>query len=141
MNYALISPPRQLANCQAPPQDAEVCTVDEVDCRQPYMDFIQNGKLPSDRQTTLKIRKKAASFFIHDGILYRRSYSNAVLKCLSDEEAAEVMTRSQNTEHQGMRKLFLQLYEGMFYWPTIESDTAEHVRKCQPNQNTLHLAA
>ncbi|XP_026396321.1 protein NYNRIN-like [Papaver somniferum] len=28
-----------------------------------------------------------------------------------------------------MRKLFLQLYEGGFYWPTMESDTAEHVRR------------
>ncbi|XP_026416768.1 uncharacterized protein LOC113312228 [Papaver somniferum] len=115
------------AYCQAPPQPAEVCTVDRIDWRQPYMDFIQNGKLSSDRQAALKIQKKTARFFMHEGILYRRSYSNAMLRCLSDEEAAEVMTRSHNTEHQGMRKLFLQLYEGGFYWPTMESDTTEHL--------------
>ncbi|XP_026410482.1 uncharacterized protein LOC113305681 [Papaver somniferum] len=114
------------ADCQAPPQLSEVCTADGVDWRQPYVDFIQNGKLPSDRQASLKIQNKAARFFMHEGILYRRSYSNAMLRCLSDEEAAEVMTRSHNAEHQGMRKLFLQLYEGGFYWTTMESDTAEH---------------
>ncbi|XP_026410404.1 protein NYNRIN-like [Papaver somniferum] len=100
------------ADCQAPLLDAEVCTVDGVGWRQPYIDFIQNGKLPSDRQTSLKIQKKATRFFMHEGILYRRSYNNAVLRRLSDEEVAEVITRSHNTEHQGMRNLFLQLYEG-----------------------------
>ncbi|XP_026443575.1 uncharacterized protein LOC113343657 [Papaver somniferum] len=118
------------ADCQAPPQPAEVCTVEEVDWRQPYIDFIQHGKLPSDRQATLRIQKKGTCFFMHEGVLYRRSYSNAMLRCMSDQEAMEVMTRPHEAEHQGMWKLFLQLYKGGFYWPTVESDTAEHVRKC-----------
>ncbi|XP_026428827.1 protein NYNRIN-like [Papaver somniferum] len=40
------------------------------------------------------------------------------------------MTRSHNAEHQSMQKLYLHLYEGGFYLPTMESDTAEHVRRC-----------
>ncbi|XP_026378438.1 uncharacterized protein LOC113272859 [Papaver somniferum] len=120
------------ADFQAPPQPAEFCTVDRVDWRQPYMDFIQNGKLPSDRKTALRIQKKAARFFMHERIMYRRSYSNAVLRCLSAKKAAEVMNRSHNTEHQAMRKLFLQLYDGGFYWPTMESDI-----NCQTHGNII----
>ncbi|XP_026443639.1 protein NYNRIN-like [Papaver somniferum] len=128
------------ADCQAPPQPAEVCTVEEIDWRRPYIDFIQHKRLPSDRQAALKIQKKAARFFIYEGVLYRRSYSNAALRCLSEHEAVEVMTRSHDAEHQGRRKLFLQLYEGGFYWKTIENDTAEHVRKllhCQTHGNLI----
>ncbi|XP_026451649.1 uncharacterized protein LOC113351972 [Papaver somniferum] len=118
------------ADCQAPPQPAEFCAIEEEDWRKPYIDFIQHRRLPSDRQATLKIQNKATRFFIHEGVLYRRSYGNVVLQYMSDREALEVMTRSHDAEHQGMRKLFLQLYEGGFYWPTMKSDTAEHVRKC-----------
>ncbi|XP_026436665.1 uncharacterized protein LOC113334683 [Papaver somniferum] len=81
------------ANCQAPPQPATVCTIEEADWRQPYFDFIQHRKLPSERQAALKIQRKATRFFIHDGVLYRRSYGNVGLRCLSSQEAVEVMTR------------------------------------------------
>ncbi|XP_026458675.1 uncharacterized protein LOC113359219 [Papaver somniferum] len=77
------------ADCQTPPQPAEVCTAEEVYSRQPYIDFIQHGKLPSDRQESLKIQKKATRFFMHEGVLHHISYSNAVLRCLSDQEAVE----------------------------------------------------
>ncbi|XP_026417032.1 uncharacterized protein LOC113312496 [Papaver somniferum] len=116
-------------DCQASPQPAEVCAIEKADWKQPYVDFIQHRRLPRDRQAALKIQKKATRFFIHEGVLYRRSYGNAALRCLADREAVEVMTRSHDAEHQGMQKLFLQLYEGGFYWPTMESDTAKHVRK------------
>lgn len=46
------------ADFQAPPQPAEVFTIEEIDWRQPYIDFIQHRKLPSDRQTTLKIQRR-----------------------------------------------------------------------------------
>ncbi|XP_026410675.1 uncharacterized protein LOC113305901 [Papaver somniferum] len=78
---------------QAPPQPAEVCTIKEVDWRQPYFDSIQHGKLPSERQETLKIQRKATRFFIHEGVLYRRSYGNAALRCLLNQEAAEATNK------------------------------------------------
>ncbi|XP_026450782.1 uncharacterized protein LOC113350893 [Papaver somniferum] len=67
-------------DCQAPPQPAKVCTVEKTDWRQPYVDFIQHRRLPSDKQAALKIQKKAARFFIHEGVLYRISYGNAALR-------------------------------------------------------------
>ncbi|XP_026459795.1 uncharacterized protein LOC113360504 [Papaver somniferum] len=82
------------ADCQAPPQPAEVCTIEEIYWRQPYFDFSQHGRLPSDRQAALKVQRKAAHFFIHEGVLYRRSYGNAALRCLSNKEAAEATNKT-----------------------------------------------
>ncbi|XP_026435146.1 uncharacterized protein LOC113332861 [Papaver somniferum] len=122
-------------DCQAPPQQTEICSVEIVDWRQPYIDFIQHERLPSNRQEALKIQRKSGQFFISEGVLYRKSFRGKVLRCLSQEEAEIVMATTHDGEHQGMRKLFIQLHEAGYYWPTMEFDTAEHVKRCQQCQS------
>ncbi|XP_026449917.1 protein NYNRIN-like [Papaver somniferum] len=66
---------------------------------------------------------------------WRKIFGDKIFRCLSQEEAEIVMATTHNAEHQGMRKLFLQLYEEGFYWPTMEFDTAEHVKNFQQCQS------
>lgn len=69
-------------DCQAPPQQAEICIAEVEDWRKPYIEYIQHERLPSNRQDALKIQRKDTRFFINEGIQYRRSYGNMVLRVL-----------------------------------------------------------
>ncbi|XP_026400369.1 uncharacterized protein LOC113296272 [Papaver somniferum] len=114
------------ADCQAPPQQTEICSAEIVDWRHPYVDFLCHERLPSNRQEALKIQRKSGRFFMSEGVLYRKVFGEKVLRCLSQQEADVVMTTTHDNEHQGMRKLFLQLHEAGYYWTTMDLDTAEH---------------
>ncbi|XP_026410327.1 uncharacterized protein LOC113305520 [Papaver somniferum] len=61
-------------DCQAPPQQTEICSAEIEYWRQPYIDFIRYERLPPNRQEALKVQRKSGRFFMSEGILYRKSF-------------------------------------------------------------------
>lgn len=56
-----------------------------------------------------------------------------MLKCLSGEEAKYVMQELHHDicgAHSGKRMLRTKILRAGYYWPTIETDCADYVRKC-----------
>ena len=62
------------------------------------IDFLQESILPKDKIKARKIRLKAARYAIIGNVLYRKSFSGPLLRCLTRDEAAEVL----NTIHSGV---------------------------------------
>ncbi|GKV46475.1 hypothetical protein SLEP1_g53456 [Rubroshorea leprosula] len=49
--------------------------------------FLRDGIVPEERQEAMKLRKKASRYTLVDGILYKRSFSLPLLRCLNPYEA------------------------------------------------------
>ncbi|GKV52226.1 hypothetical protein SLEP1_g58817 [Rubroshorea leprosula] len=53
----------------------------------PIREYILNGTIPGDKQEEMKLRRKVSRYTLVGDILYKRSYSLPLLKCLTPYEA------------------------------------------------------
>ncbi|GKV39513.1 hypothetical protein SLEP1_g47271 [Rubroshorea leprosula] len=53
----------------------------------PIREYLLNGTVPRDRQEEMKLRRKASRYTLIGNILYKRSYSLPLLRCLTPYEA------------------------------------------------------
>ena len=99
--------------------------------------YIATGELPYDRVRAHKIQIQSARFSIIDGQLYKRSLGGPYLKCLTPEQGQYVLAKLHEgvcENHPGGRTLAHQAHTQGYYWPTMKSDAANYVRKCDPCQ-------
>lgn len=86
------------------------------------------------------MNQKAKRFVFHEGILYSKSFGGNLLWCLAELEIPIMLKEMLEGEHQGKRKLFLQIHE-KYYWPTMEDDANAFVQschKCRIHGNLVH---
>ncbi|KAG9453450.1 hypothetical protein H6P81_006354 [Aristolochia fimbriata] len=83
------------------------------DRREPIVNFLRHGTLPVDLRERVQIRRAAPRYvFLHD-ILYRRSYEDLLLRCLSKDEGSQVLKETHSGicgAHQAGPKLHLQIH-------------------------------
>ncbi|VFQ73483.1 unnamed protein product [Cuscuta campestris] len=96
--------------------------------------YILDGSLPIDPIAAKVVKRRAPSYTLECGQLYKRWYNGTLLRCLRAGEAQKLMEEIHEgicSAHQGAftmsRKVTLQGY----FWPTIIRDYAEFVRKCK----------
>lgn len=78
--------------------------------------------LPTERREAMRVVHAARRFFLEKDLLFRRTIDGLPLKCLSVEEAEKVLQKMQESEHQGWRKLYEQMIQLGYFWPTLEKD-------------------
>ena len=98
----------------------------------PIMAFIQDGHHPQDTTEAKKVKKRVARFTILNDTLYERGFSMPYLKCV-DEEAKYILEEI----HQGicgdnicLRSLVNKVVRTGYFWPTMQMDAVELVKKC-----------
>ncbi|XP_026458703.1 uncharacterized protein LOC113359252 [Papaver somniferum] len=67
----------------------------EDDWRIPIHQYLDKGTLPADVKETRKLESKAAMYNIRDGILYRRSFLEPLMRYLSQTEDDKVSKRNK----------------------------------------------
>ncbi|XP_038708511.1 uncharacterized protein LOC120003565 [Tripterygium wilfordii] len=70
--------------------------------------YIQEGTLPDDRSEARRLQSKAARFTLFGGLLYKRSYSGPLLRCVTPKQAQYVLAELHEGEcgnHSGGRSL------------------------------------
>ncbi|CAJ2652108.1 unnamed protein product [Trifolium pratense] len=111
----------------------------------PVYNFLEHGTLPDDQKQAAVVRRRACSYVILDGKLYRRGFSIPLLKCV-DEDTADYILREVhegiNAQHLGGRSLARKALRAGYYWPTMQQDAKDHVKKCDKCQRhgDMHLA-
>ncbi|CAJ2659887.1 unnamed protein product [Trifolium pratense] len=111
----------------------------------PVYNFLANGTLPDNQKEAAIIRRRACAYVILDGKLYRRGFSIPLLKCV-DEETVDYILREVhegiNAQHLGGRSLARKALRAGYYWPTMQKDAKDHVKKCDKCQRhgDMHLA-
>ena len=125
----------------------ENCYTEIQDWRKIYIDFLNSGRMLDDVPSAILVRRKTERFFVHNGSLFRHSFQEKALKCLGPAEI-DIALREVHTGdfggHMRGRRLFEQLLIIGYYWPTMEKDAMEFVRKCeacQKHANLIHAPA
>ena len=104
---------------------------------EPIRLYIAIGELPDDKSMTHKIQIQPARFSLVDGKLYKRSLGGPYLKCLTTEQGQYVLVELHEGicgNHLGRRTLAHRAHTQGYYWPTMKSNAADYVRKCDPCQ-------
>jgi ribonuclease HI len=74
-----------------PPADQEVMMID-VDWRQPFIDYLSEQKVPSDKNLVEQLIRRAKSYVLVGNKLYRRGTSSGVLmKCVPRQEGKDIL--------------------------------------------------
>ncbi|XP_030932161.1 uncharacterized protein LOC115957947 [Quercus lobata] len=103
----------------------------------PIISFLQDGHLPQNTEEARKIKKRAARFTILNDVLYKRGFSMPYLKCVDEEEAKYILEEVHGGicgDHTGFRSLVNKVVRAGYFWPTMQVDAAEIVRRCDKCQ-------
>ncbi|GKV11612.1 hypothetical protein SLEP1_g22854 [Rubroshorea leprosula] len=104
--------------------------------------FLRDGIVPEDRQEAMKLRKKASRYTLVDGVLYKRSFSLPLLRCLNPYEAEYALREVHEGvcwSHVGARTLAHKVLRHGYYWSNMYKDATYFVQKCPKCQFFAHL--
>ncbi|KAG9458195.1 hypothetical protein H6P81_002703 [Aristolochia fimbriata] len=107
------------------------------DWREAITNFLRHGTLPVDLRERVQIRRAAPKYVFINDVLYRRSYEDMLLHCLSKEEGSQVLKETHSGicgPHQVGPKLHLQIKRLGYYWPSMLRDAFEMARTCKQCQ-------
>ena len=74
--------------------------------------------------------------------LYRRGYSTLLLKCITSKRVEYILTEFHDGicgNHSGARTMAAKVLRAGYYWPTVQGDCVEYVKKCAKCQEFDHL--
>jgi hypothetical protein len=107
----------------------------DVDWRQPFIDYLSEQKVPSDKNLAEQLVRRAKPYVLVRDKLYRRGASFEVLiKCVprqEDKDILEEIHRGVCGNHASSRTLVSKAFRRAFYWPTALGDAEELVTRCQ----------
>ena len=84
--------------------------------------YLRSGILPEGKDAARKMKVQASQFVLIRDVLYKRGFSVLYLRCLSHDEADDVMREIHEGicgNHLGARSLVHKLIRARYYWPTM----------------------
>ncbi|GKV35996.1 hypothetical protein SLEP1_g44183 [Rubroshorea leprosula] len=108
----------------------------------PIREYLLNGTVPRDKQEEMKLRRKASRYTLVGDILYKRSYSLPLLRCLTPYEAEYALREVHEGvcgNHVGARTLAHKVLRQGYYWLNMQEDAKKFVQRCQKCQFFAHL--
>ncbi|XP_071906208.1 uncharacterized protein [Coffea arabica] len=103
----------------------------------PIVRYLAQGELPLNRTEARRILLKSQKYALTHGVLYRKSYLQPWLKCVTPEKGNYVLRELLEGicgNHVGPRVLAKKGILAGYYWPTIFRDSAELVARCKSCQ-------
>ncbi|XP_015952451.1 uncharacterized protein LOC107476997 [Arachis duranensis] len=105
----------------------------ELEWMTPFIKYIKFDIIPKEEKEAKKIRKEVQNYTLVKNILYKRGISTPLLKCVSTSKTMEVLEEVHNGicgNHLGVRSLARKVIRAGFYWPTLQKDATEFIKKC-----------
>ena len=99
----------------------------------PILSFLQDGRLPQNVEEARKVRKRVARFMILNDTLYKSGFSMPYLRCVNEEEAKYILEKIHEGiygDHAGPRSLISKVIRTGYFWPTLQNNAKEFVKKC-----------
>ncbi|KAK9079767.1 hypothetical protein SSX86_001440 [Deinandra increscens subsp. villosa] len=116
-------------------QEAFITEQDTADSwMTPIKNYLQHGTLPTSSLEAAKLKAQADGYAIHNNKLYKKSYLQPLLTCLTTEEGNYIMRELHEGicgTHSGPRSIVTRMMTLGYYWPTMYTDTEKEIRKCQ----------
>ncbi|KAI5431737.1 hypothetical protein KIW84_035778 [Lathyrus oleraceus] len=118
------------------PPPLEVNAIGDAHCwMTPIYNYLTRDELPADPKEAAIVKRRACSYVLLEGKLYRRGFSIPLLKCVEEEKVPDVLGeihRGINAQHLGGRSLARKALRAGYYWPTMQNDSKEHVKRFIP---------
>lgn len=111
--------------------------LDEPEWATDVIQYLRNGSLPEEKLRARKVKMHSARYVLIGGSLYRRGYTEPLLKCLTNAEAEYVLKEIHEGvcgNHSGSRMLAHKAMRAGYYWPTMNKDSVKLVRECDKCQ-------
>ena len=100
--------------------------------------FLREDILPADKSEANKVRRKAPRFWLSkDQKLYKRSFSGPYLLCIHPEALElllEELIEGIYESHTGGRSLSHRAIKQGYWWPNMQKEAQEYVKKCDQCQ-------
>ena len=104
----------------------------------PILLFLKRDILPEERFEGEKVRRKAPHFWLsEDRKLYKRSFSSPYLLCVHPEASESLLEELHERvcrSHTGGRSLSYRAITQGYWWPGMQKEAQEYVRKCDQCQ-------
>jgi hypothetical protein len=118
-----------------PSQAGQEVMMIDVDWRQPFIDYIREQKVPTDKNLAEQIIRRAKYYVLVGDKLYRRGATSGVLmKCVPQEEGKDILEEIHKGvygNHTSSRTLVSKAFRRAFYWPIALGDAEELIKRCQ----------
>jgi hypothetical protein len=92
--------------------------------------YLRNGSLPEDKLLSCKVKIHSARYVLIGGVLYRRGYTEPLLKCLTNSEVEYVLKEIHEGvfgNHSGSQML---AHKAVARLPKIQlNENSEHIGK------------
>ncbi|XP_057760072.1 uncharacterized protein LOC130980403 [Arachis stenosperma] len=124
-------------------QDTILSIMQVPDWRTPFLNYINTGAIPDDEPNLPLFRRRASFYTIVRNTLYRRGHSQPLLKCISNEEAEDVMAETHEGvcgDHIGGRALAVKILRTGYCWLAIKMDCISKVKACDNCQKHSTLS-
>ena len=112
--------------------ESECLAITEVDTwMSPIIQYLEHGTCKPGNEKA--IRLQCAQYTMISQDLYRRGYSTLLLKCLAKEQAQYVLHEIHDgacDNHYGARAMAAKVIRAGYYWPTVQGDCTEYLKKC-----------
>ena len=104
----------------------------------PYIAFLYDGSLPTDGKMAKKVCRMSAQFWLfEDKKLYRCSFGGLYLLYLHPNRITELLVELHEGicgGHSGGRSLAQRAMTQGFWWPNMQREAVEYVKKCDQFQ-------
>jgi ribonuclease HI len=100
---------------------------------QPFLAYILRNELPKDTNESRRIIRRAKSYTIINGELYKRNTSGIFQRCIAFEDGKDLLRdihAGTCGHHAGSRSIVAKAFRAGFYWPTALSDAEDIVKRC-----------
>ena len=121
-----------------PTEAREVVQIHQIRVVPSWMDsiirFLKEDILPEEKIEADKIQRKATSYWLsEDHKLYKRSFSGPYLLCVYPELTESLLEELHEGicgSHTGGRFLAHRAITQGYWWPNMQREALEYVRKC-----------
>ena len=125
-----------------PTETRETTQIHQIRAGPSWMDsiirFLREDILPEERIQADKVRRKATSYWLsEDHKLYKRSFLGPYLLCVHLELTKSLLEELHDRicgSHTGGRSLAYRAITQGYWWPNMQREALEYVRKCDQCQ-------
>ncbi|XP_076885455.1 uncharacterized protein LOC143534979 [Bidens hawaiensis] len=99
----------------------------------PIIEYLQEGRVPEDKEEERKLKIKTLQYEIIEGNLYKKSYLGQSLKCINEEEAEYVIKEIHEGicgMHMGAKMVVARAMRAGYYWPSMFFSAVKEIQKC-----------
>ena len=108
----------------------------------PFLDYLKDDVLPTDKKEAKSLMFGAANYTLIDGVLYKRGFSFPYLRCLRVGEGIRVLEElhaGECSNHIQAQNLYVKALRLGYYWPTMRADSKYIMQTCDRCQKYTYI--